>query len=108
MSCNIVSKSNKAADYFFSACCLGKSCTLPFVASQTTYNDPLELLFFPDVWGPASVQTNEGFHYYVHFTDVATKFTWFYPLKHKSYTLTVFIHFKTISKLHTGRKIRNF
>lgn len=91
---------------FCFTCCLGKSHKLPFSASQTTYQDPLELVF-SNVWGPAPGKTAEGFRY-VHFTDVTTRFTWFYPLKNKSGTLAAFIHFKTHFELHTRYKIKNF
>ena len=44
---------------------------------------------------PAPITSINGTRYYVSFIDDFSKFTWFFPLKHKSQVLSTFIHFKS-------------
>lgn len=52
--------------------------------SQSTLHStsPLELLF-GDAWGPAPVESIDGFKYYLIFVDHYFKYIWLYPLKKK-------------------------
>jgi hypothetical protein len=52
---------------------------------------PLQLVQ-SDVWGPAPITSINGTRYYVSFIDDFSKFTWFFPLKHKSQVLSTFMH----------------
>ena len=96
--------SNKA---FCDSCHLGKSCQLPFLASQFVATQPLERIH-SDLWGPSPVVSTQGFKYYVIFIDNLTRFTWFYPLKHKSEFYSVFLRFKTLVENQFEKKIKQF
>ena len=67
---------------------------LPFSHSCTHATEPLQLVH-SDVWGPAPITSINGTRYYVSFIDDFSKFTWFFPLKHKSQVLSTFVHFKS-------------
>ena len=67
---------------------------LPFSPSHSCTKFPLELVH-NDVWGPAPISSINGFRYYVIFVDDFTRFTWFFPLRHKSQVFSSFQHFKT-------------
>jgi hypothetical protein len=64
------------------ACQKAKSHQLPFPISLSVSHFPLALVF-SDVWGPAPSSVGR-FKYYVSFIDDYSKFTWVYPIKHKS------------------------
>ena len=89
---------NKNVFDFCSACCLGKSHRLPSVSSTATYSKPLELVFC-DLWGPASVESHGGYSYFLTCVDAYSRYTWIFPLKLKSHTLTTFQNFKTMVEL---------
>ena len=83
---------------FFSHCdsCLSnKSHKLPFGASSILYTRPLDIIY-TDVWGSAPIISYDHYRYYVIFVDYFTKYTWLYPLKHKSDVTSIFECFKTI------------
>ncbi|PKU70166.1 Retrovirus-related Pol polyprotein from transposon TNT 1-94 [Dendrobium catenatum] len=63
-------------------------------------------LIHSDVWGPAPVESNQGFRYYVIFVDDYSRFTWLFPLKTKSEVFDTFIHFKSQVENYTSRKIK--
>jgi transposase InsO family protein len=67
---------------------------LPFPNSVSITSHPLEIVH-SDVWGPAPITSNNGTRYYVTFVDDFTRFTWFFPLQHKSQVLSSFMHFKS-------------
>ncbi|KAK0605807.1 hypothetical protein LWI29_030936 [Acer saccharum] len=77
------------------ACLCNKSHKLPFGISTLHCNKPLEILF-TDVWGPAHLSSFDNSRYYVIFVDYFSKYTWLYPLKHKSDVPLVFKRFKTL------------
>uniref|UniRef100_A0A2N9G5P5 Integrase catalytic domain-containing protein n=1 Tax=Fagus sylvatica TaxID=28930 RepID=A0A2N9G5P5_FAGSY len=72
----------------------GKMHKLPFPNSVSITSHPLEIVH-SDVWGPAPITSNNGTRYYVTFVDDFTRFTWFFPLQHKSQVLSSFMHFKS-------------
>jgi len=75
---------------FSEACQYGKMHFLPFKTSSSHAKEILELVH-TDVWGPAPIISSSGFKYYVHFIDDFSRFTWIYPLKHKSNIAQAFI-----------------
>ncbi|PKU81996.1 Retrovirus-related Pol polyprotein from transposon TNT 1-94 [Dendrobium catenatum] len=87
-------------------CNKAKTHKLPFDSSQHRSTFPLELLH-SDVWGPAPIVSNSGFLYYVLFTDDYTRFTWLFPLKHKSEVTTVFKSFKIFVENSFSCKIKS-
>jgi hypothetical protein len=72
---------------------MGKTTQLPFSTSISCTKSPLEIVH-SDVWGPVPINSINAHRYYVIFMDDFTRFTWFFPLKHKSQVFTSFKHFK--------------
>uniref|UniRef100_A0A2N9ISJ0 Integrase catalytic domain-containing protein n=1 Tax=Fagus sylvatica TaxID=28930 RepID=A0A2N9ISJ0_FAGSY len=66
---------------------------------------PLELIH-SDVWGPAPVNSSNGYRYYLLFVDDYSRFSWLYLLKHKSDVLTTFTHFKNTIENQLSKKIK--
>ncbi|MCH80541.1 retrovirus-related Pol polyprotein from transposon TNT 1-94, partial [Trifolium medium] len=96
---------NKNLSDFCSACCLGKVHRLPSVSSTATYTKPLELVFC-DLWGPAPVESFGGYSYFLTCVDAYTRFTWIFPLKLKSHTLSTFQNFKSKVELQYNLPIK--
>uniref|UniRef100_A0A803Q5I3 GAG-pre-integrase domain-containing protein n=1 Tax=Cannabis sativa TaxID=3483 RepID=A0A803Q5I3_CANSA len=91
--CNIT-LSNKNVSDVCSSCCLGKSHKLPFSSSTTTYTEPLQLLH-SDLWGPAPINSANGYRYYISFVDAYSRYTWLYLLRTRDEALPTFTKFKT-------------
>ena len=89
------------------ACHLGKSSKLPFVNSDSVSSRPLQKIH-SNLWGPSPVVSSQGFKYYVIFIDDYSRFTWFYPLKHKSEFFSVFIRFQTMVETQYRQSIAQF
>lgn len=102
--CN-VNLPNKNVSDFCSACCLGKVHRLPSFASTASYTTPLELIFC-DLWGPSPVESFSGYTYFLTCVDAYSRYTWIYPLKLKSHTLTTFQNFKSMVELQFKFKIK--
>ena len=64
--CNSSLSVNSSCTTFCSSCQLGKSHRLFASPSTNKSSEPLELVF-SDVWGPAPVESREGFKYYIVF-----------------------------------------
>ncbi|GAU34785.1 hypothetical protein TSUD_205890 [Trifolium subterraneum] len=104
--CNIPFINNKHdVSNFCTACCMGKAHRLYAPASQTTYTQPLELVF-SDLWGPSPTVSSLGFHYYISFIDAYSRYTWIYLLKSKSDAFTIFKQFKTMAELQLGHSLK--
>ena len=86
------------------ACQCNKSHKLPFCQSTLVSSYPLELIY-TDLW-TSPLYSRDGFKYYVIFVDHFTKYIWFYPLKHKSDTKSVFIMFKALLEKYFERPIK--
>ena len=84
---------------------LGKMTQLPFPTSCTKTTAPPQLVH-SDVWGPTPVTSHNGTKYYVSFIDDFSRFTWFFPLKHKSKVLPTFIHFKSTIENLLSHKLK--
>ena len=48
---------------------------------------------YSDLWGPFPYISSEGYRYYISFEYDFTRFVWIYPLRFKSETTTVVLHF---------------
>jgi hypothetical protein len=94
-----------STNLFCKHCILGKMTQLPFPTSCTKTTAPLQLVH-SDVWGPAPVTAHNGTKYYVSFIDDFSRFTWFFPLKHKSEVLPTFIHFKSTIENLLSHKLK--
>ncbi len=78
---------------------------LPFPNACTKSTAPLQLVH-SDVWGPTPITSINGTRYYVSFIDDLSKFTWFFPLKHKSQVLSTFMHFKSTIETLLNHKLK--
>ena len=58
--------------------------------------------------GPAPLVSNNGFHYYIIFMDVFSRYLWIFPLAKKSDALNVFISFKNKIERLLDYKIKIF
>jgi transposase InsO family protein len=100
-----VSPKPQLSNNFCKHCVIGKMTQLPFFSSTSCTKFPLEIVH-SDVWGPAPINSINGHRYYVIFVDDFSRFTWFFPLKHKSQVLTSFQHFKNTMENHLGTSIK--
>lgn len=101
--CNVKRKESNRAT-FCEACQYGKSHILPFKSSDSHASFPLDLVH-TNLWGPSPVASLNGFHYYIHFVDDNTRYTWIYPLKTKDEALA-FIQFKKMVENQLERTIQ--
>jgi histone deacetylase 1/2 len=81
-------------------------CTFYLLKSSFSHAQELLELVHTDVWGPSPINSNYGFKYYVHFIDDCSRFTWIFPLKHKSETVHAFTQFKTMAENLLNKKIK--
>jgi hypothetical protein len=78
---------------------------LPFVPSQFQSTHPLELVH-SDVWGPAPINSSNGYRFYLLFVDDYSQFSWLYLLKRKSNVLHTFKHFQASVENLLSQKIK--
>ena len=100
-----VSHTLSMSNNFCKHCVMGKMTQLPFSSSTSCTKFPLEIVH-SDVWGPAPIDSINGHRYYVIFVDDFSRFTWFFPLKHKSHVLASFQHFKNTMENHHGTSVK--
>lgn len=81
-----------------------KSHNLPFVATNSVYSAPLELVVV-DLWGLAPYYSS-GYQYYISFVYAFSWHTLIYFLRKKSNALQMFLTFKTHVELQLGVKIK--
>ena len=93
LSHHFVSHKFPVSNTFCKHCVMGKTTQSPFSTSISCTKSPLEIVH-SDVWGPVPINSINAHRYYVIFMDDFTRFTWFFPLKHKSQVLTSFKHFE--------------
>ena len=58
------------------------------------------------VWGLAQVSSLGGSHYYVTFIDDATRKTWVYYIRHKSYVFDTFNKWKALDENKIGKRLK--
>jgi hypothetical protein len=86
------------------SCQLGKSKKQPFHASNRISSQPLQLIH-TDVW-TSPVQSVSGCKFHVIFVDDFSRFTWIYPLYHKSEVFEKFVKFKLLVENQFSTKIK--
>ena len=89
------------------SCQLGKRCKLSFYDSKNHCQFPLEKIYC-DLWGPVPIFSMQHFKYYVIFVDDCTRYTWLFPLKHKSDFYECFLKFQKLVENQFERKIKIF
>ncbi|PKU72770.1 Retrovirus-related Pol polyprotein from transposon TNT 1-94 [Dendrobium catenatum] len=86
-------------------CIQCKTHKLPFESSQSRTHKPLEIVH-SDVWGPSPVFSVQGFRFFVIFVDDYSRYTWIFPLVHKSDVTNTFIHFTKFIENQTNSRIK--
>ena len=89
------------------SCQKAKSHALPFSTNDSHSNDILGLIHC-DLWGPAPIKSISGYQYYVIFIDDHSRYTWFYPLKHKNDFYPTFLNFQSLVENQFSTKIKIF
>ncbi|MFS7950533.1 putative RNA-directed DNA polymerase [Helianthus anomalus] len=84
--------SNKSLSSSCNSCHMGKSSKLHLFPSTFKSNNVLDLIFC-DVWGPAPIKSLNGDSYFLLCVDHFTRYTWIFPLKHKSDVCATFKNF---------------
>uniref|UniRef100_A0A2N9H8F5 Integrase catalytic domain-containing protein n=1 Tax=Fagus sylvatica TaxID=28930 RepID=A0A2N9H8F5_FAGSY len=100
-----ISVNNKHVQHHCKHCLIGKMHKLPFVPSQFQSTHPLELVH-SDVWGPAPINSSNGYRFYLLFVDAYSRFSWLYLLKRKSDVLNTFKHFQASVENLLSQKIK--
>jgi len=88
-------------------CQLGKSHCLPFSLNDEHCSMPFDRLHC-DLWGPSPVSSVTGYRYYAIFIDDCTRFSWMFPLKHKSDFFDTFVHLQHYIETQFSTKIKSF
>ncbi|RVX23684.1 Retrovirus-related Pol polyprotein from transposon RE1 [Vitis vinifera] len=88
-------------------CRLGKSHRLPFSLNNERCAMPFDRLHC-DLWGPSPVSSFNGYRYYAVFIDDCTRFSWIFPLKHKSDLFDNFINLQRFIETQFSAKIKSF
>ena len=73
-------------------CPLSKQRRLAYVSHNTLSQSPFDLVHL-DIWGPFSVQSVEGYRYFLTLVDDCTRVTWIYMLKNKGEVSVIFLLF---------------
>lgn len=87
------------------SCQFGKLSQASFPKSDSATTKPLELVY-SDLWGPAPVNSSEGFRYYMLFVDDYSRHMWIYPLKYKSEAFKVFTYFHCFAEKQLDAKLK--
>jgi len=101
-SLGITKHKNKGSDYCH-VCHLAKQRKLSFPSQNKVCNEIFNLLHI-DIWGPISVETVDGYKYFLTIMDDHSRATWIYLLRNKSEVLTVFPAF--IEQVENQYKVR--
>ncbi|KAL6278328.1 hypothetical protein ACE6H2_021929 [Prunus campanulata] len=86
------------------SCQLSKSTRLPFNSSKSRANKPFEIVH-SDIWGP-TIESFDGYKYFVTFVDDFSRTTWLYLLKFKSDLMNVFKDFHNLVKNQFSTQIQ--
>lgn len=100
-----VSKSSSTSIVQCPVCPLAKQKRLPFV-SHNHLADKLFDIVHLDIWGPFSVESTEGYRYFLTIVDDCTRVTWIYFLRNKSDVSTIFPSFLTHVKTQYNSVIK--
>jgi transposase InsO family protein len=76
----------------------------PFHSSNRISGSPLQLIH-SNIW-TSPIFSLTGFKYYAAFIDDYSRFTWIYPIHHKSETFYIFTKFKLLVENQFSTKIK--
>lgn len=87
-------------------CILEKQKRVSFqIGERNPKKEKLELVHF-DVWGPTTLSSIGGKHYFMTFIDDHSRKVWVYFLKHKSEVFNAFKRWKAMVENETGLKVK--
>lgn len=89
------------------ACLLGKLSKSPLASVAHCSQESFPLIY-SNVWGPAPVQSNFAFKYFVILVEDFTRYTWIYFLKNKSEVHDIFIAFYALVATQFNAFIKAF
>lgn len=82
-----------------------KQSRLPFPISNSKTEQSFALLHM-DIWGPISIASIQGHHYFLTTLDDYGRYTWIYLLKAKSETRTCITHFLNLVSTQFSAKVK--
>ncbi|PKU75744.1 Retrovirus-related Pol polyprotein from transposon TNT 1-94 [Dendrobium catenatum] len=95
----------KLSSFSCNTCIQCKCHKLPFELAKSRAKSPLELVH-TDVWGPAPIISTQGYKFFVIFIDDCSRYTWLFPIIHKSDVFGIFKNFITLIENQTKYKIK--
>ena len=102
----LVSSFNFNKNSVCKSCQLSKSKQQPSNIYNCISKQPLDLIHF-NVW-TSPIKSISGYKYHVIFIDDFSRFTWIYPLYHKSEVFEHFVKFKILVENQFSSKIKQF
>lgn len=100
------SRMKNKGNSFCHTCHLSKQKKLSYISHNNICKDSFELLHI-DIWGPFSVETIEGFRYFLTVVDDHSRATWIYLLRTKDEVLHIFPTFIRQVETKYGVKVRS-
>jgi len=91
-----------------SPCCicpLAKQKRLAYISHNNLASNPFDLVHL-DIWGPFSIESIEGFRYFLTVVDDCTRTTWVYMLRNKKDVSSVFPEFIKLVSTQFNAKIK--
>jgi len=98
-------KSVSPGVFHCSICPLAKQKRLAYVSHNNIEKNPFDLVHL-DVWGPFSVESVEGYKYFLTLVDDCTRVTWVYMLRNKNEVSVVFPSFIKLVSTQFNAKIK--
>ncbi|BBG99268.1 transposable element gene [Prunus dulcis] len=90
---------------FCEHCVLGKQTRVKFGTAIHHTKGILDYVH-TDVWGPSKNASWGGSHYFVSFVDDFSRRIWVYTMKRKDEVLKIFLKWKKMIEMQSGRKIK--
>ena len=100
-----VSKSSPTSIVQCPVCPLAKQKRLPYVSHNHLSDNPFDIVHL-DIWGPFSIESIEGYRYFLTIVDDCNRVTWIYILRNKSDVSTIFPLFLTHVKTQYNSSIK--
>ncbi|CAA7015607.1 unnamed protein product [Microthlaspi erraticum] len=88
-----------------SVCPLAKQRRLAYISHNNLASQPFDLIHL-DIWGPFSVESVEGYRYFLTIVDDCTRVTWLYMLRNKSDVCTVFPAFLSLISTQYNARLK--
>ena len=86
-------------------CLFGKMTKTLFFGTMERESDLLEIIH-TNVCGPRSIDTRDGYRYFLTFADDLSRYGYIYLMKHKSETFEKFKQFQSEVENHHNKKIK--